>query len=181
MRDALCTERMEFHYCHEHAKRDLAFFLWRNGLNKMEYQQYTTQFEQVLNCLKYSTKKHREDKDWQRLLWRIRWAKEEIGALAATLSCRGLHGAASFLLRNKDYFTTAAKMAFVGVNVPWTTNPIERVMQEVGIRTKRKGMYWSEGGLGRVLKMVLKRYFLPQERRFYKEIFASAHAEAVKS
>lgn len=177
--DALCTDKMEFHYCHEHAKRDLAFFLWRNGLNKKEYQQYTTQFEQLLHCLQNSTKKHKEDKDWQRLLWRIQWVKREINTLAASLSCRKLHEAAGFLMRNKEYFTTAAKMAVIGIDVPWTTNPIERVMQEVGVRTKKKGMYWSEGGLDRILKIVLKRYFLPQERRFYKEIFATTAVAGV--
>jgi len=179
--NALCTNDMEFHYCHEHAKRDLAFFLWKGGLRKKEYTLYTKQFEGVLHCLQNSTKKHKEDKNYERLISRIAWTRKEVNTLAVTLSCRGFNEAAGFLMRNKEYFTTAAKMAVVGIDVPWTTNQMERVMQEIGIRTKKKGMYWSDEGLDRILKIVLKRYFLPKERRYYKEIFATPQVEAVKN
>ena len=181
LKEALCKEHMEFQYCHEHAKRDLAFFLWKDGLNKKKYIQYTQKFEEILHCLQNSTKKHAADKDWQRLILRIQWAKKEINTLAMKINCRNLWEASSFLRRNKDYFTTAAEMAIIGVQVPWTTNSIERVMQEIGIRTKKKGMHWSENGLHRILKMVLKRYFLPTNQRTYKEIFTSTQKEAVKS
>lgn len=176
-----CKGNIKFHFCHEHAKRDLAFFLWKDGLGKKKYQQHVSVFEGILNCLQNSTAKHKKDKDWERLLWRIKWAKKEINTLAVELSCRELHQAAAFLMRNKDYLTTAAEMCVLGITVPWTTNVIERIMQEVGIRTKKKGMYWSEEGLERILKIVLKRYFLPKERRYYKEIFAATQKEAVKS
>ena len=179
--NSLCKGDMKFHFCHEHAKRDLAFFLWKNGLNKKKYKPYTDEFVSILHCLQNSTKKHKEDKNWERLMWRIKWVKKEINTLAVSLSCKELHEAAAFLMRNKNYFTTAAEMAIIGINVPWNTNQIERVMQEVGIRTKKKGMYWSEQGLDRILKIVLKRYFLPEERRYYKEIFTTNQMEAVKS
>ena len=89
--------------------------------------------------------------------------KREINTLIASFSCRGLFEASAFLMRNKKYLTTAAEMSIVGINVPWNTNQIERIMQEIGIRTKKKGMYWSEQGLNRILKIVLKRYFLPKK------------------
>jgi hypothetical protein len=37
-------------------------------------------------------------------------------------------------------------------------------MQEIGVRTKKKGMNWTEKGLKAILNLVLKRYFLPKER-----------------
>lgn len=178
---AFCKGKTKFHFCHEHAKRDLAYYLWKDGLSKKEYQEYTQTLESILHTLQNSTKKHKEDKNWQRLIWRISWAKREVNTLAAMLSCRGLFESSAFLMRNKEYFVTAAEMAIIGINVPWSTNVMERIMREVGDRTKKKGMYWSEEGLHRVLKMVLRRYFLPQNQRTYKEIFASTQKEAVKS
>ena len=178
---AFMEKGMKFHFCHEHAERDLAFYLWKDGLNKKEYAPYSAQFEAILHTLQNSTKKHKEDKDWQRLLQRIDWAKREVNTLAVSLNCRGLFESSAFLMRNKVYFVTASEMAIIGLNVPFTTNVIERVMREVGDRTKKKGMYWSEKGLDRILKMVLKRYFLPQDQRTYKHIFTESIQEAIES
>lgn len=179
--DAMCKNGMEFQFCHEHAKRDLSFYLWKDGLTKKKSAPYRSEFEGILHCLQNSTKKHKADKDFGRLTERIAWTERSINSLAAKLSCEGLHQGAGFLMRNKKYMATAAKMTILGIEVPWTTNAIERVMQELGNRTKKKGMYWSENGLERILRIVIKRYFLPQERRYYKEVFSSIQKEAVKS
>ena len=181
LQEALCAPHMKFHYCHEHAHRDVALFLWKDGLGKKEYSQYVERFKSILYCLQHSTEKHKRDKDWSRLSWRILWAKQEIRNLAALLSTKELHTAAGFLMRHVDHFTTAAELAIEGINMPWTTNAIERVMQEIGNRTKKKGMYWSEQGLDNILKMVLKRYFLPNDQRTYKDVFTTSSPEAVKT
>ena len=41
-------------------------------------------------------------------------------------------------------------------------------MQELGVRTKKKGMNWSEKGLAAITHLTLARYFAPQKRRNYK-------------
>ena len=170
---AFCEKGMQFHFCHEHAKRDLAFYLWKEGLSKKDYTAYVNTLKSILHTLQNSTIKHRKDKDWIRLLWRIKWTMREINSLATTLSCRGLFKSAEFLMRRKQQLTTASRMAIKGIKVPFSTNVIERTMKEVGIRTKKKGMYWSEKGAYRIISIVMKRYFMPMNQRYYKDVFTT--------
>ena len=181
LKEALCTPDMRFHYCHVHAIRDVGICLWKDGLTRNKAEPFCKQFERILYCLHASTEKHKIDKDWARLSWRIGKTKDELRSFAARVSTQGLHSTAAFVLSHKDDLTTAAEFAILGINVPWTTNPVERVMQEVGIRTKKKGMYWSTPGLDRILRMVLKRYFLPPNQRTYKDVFTTSAQEVVKS
>ena len=181
LKEALCTTDMRFQYCHVHAIRDVSICLWKDGLSHNKAEPFCKQFERILYCLQASTEKHKQDKDWARLSWRIGKTKDELHSFAAHASAKGLHATAAFVLSHKDDLTTAAEFAILGINVPWTTNPIERVMQEIGIRTKKKGMYWSTPGLDRILRMILKRYFLPPNQRTYKDVFTTSAQEVVKS
>ena len=58
--------------------------------------------------------------------------------------------------------------AVQGIKVPFTTNYIEKVMQEIGVRTKKKGMNWGERGLSAMMRLTLSRFFTPQKDRNYK-------------
>ena len=92
--------------------------------------------------------------------------------LIAKLKKRECGQSAEFLERNKKYLFTAAKLAIMeNLQVPWTTNVAERLMKEIGKRTKKKSMRWSAKGLMSILSAVLKRYFLPPEKRTYKNIY----------
>lgn len=179
--ETFTSQGLRFHFCHEHAKRDLAFYLWKDGLCKKEYTKYVDEFKKFIIILQNSTKKHKRDKNWSKLAWRIRWFKGQINSLAVQLMCHGLNESSAFLRRNKDFLTTASELAVSDLEVPFTTNGIEILMKEVGKRTKKKSMYWSENGLKNILKMVLKRYFLPENRRSYKEVFTSNETEGIKS
>ena len=80
--------------------------------------------------------------------------------------------AADFLERHIEHLTTAAELAISKrIQVPWTTNKIERMMREIGKRTKKKGMCWSEDGLKRIVSMNLKRYMVPFKQRKYLKLF----------
>ncbi|MBI4258504.1 MAG: hypothetical protein HY619_06080 [Thaumarchaeota archaeon] len=181
LKEALCDPDMRFHYCHVHAIRDVGLCLWKDGLSHKKAEPFCKQFERILYCLQTSTEKHKQDKDWARLSLRIGKTKTDLRSFAAHASAQGLHSTAAFVLSHKDDLTTVAEFAILGIYVPWTTNPIERVMQEIGIRTKKKGMYWSTPGLDRILRMVLKRYFLPTNQRTYKDVFTTSTQEVVKS
>ena len=171
----------KFQFCHQHAQRDLPFYLWKDGLAKKEYNSYCIEFKSILYHLQNSTKKHKKSKNWLALAFRIRDVKRRIHILADELISKNLEQGGFFLKRNIDYFTTAAEMAILGIEVPWTTNGIERLMKEIGKRTKKKSMHWSEKGLENVLKMTLKRYFLPKKQRTYKDIFAINKIEGIES
>lgn len=177
----LCKEHMKFQLCHRHAINDVSFYLWRNGCGREKAKPYVGRLEQLLYTLQNSTAKYWKDNDIMRLARRIRRTKKYLNELAELLIVKGFVQAGEFLQRHINHLTTAAELAPTGLKVPWTTNGMERLMQEVGKRTKKKGMYWSEEGLQRILSMVLKRYVLPKNRRTYIEIFANNQIEGIKS
>ena len=166
-----CNEKTPFHLCHQHAINDVSFYLWKEGMTKKEKDPSMAQFKAILYTLQNSTKKYWEDKDTERLTKRILTTKDELRSLAADFSIKEKHHASRYIMDHIDHMVTASKLALIGIKVPFTTNHAERLMQEVGIRTKKKGMNWTEQGLKAILQPTLKRYFLPKERRNYKEVF----------
>jgi len=181
IKENLCKEHMRFHLCHLHAINDVSFYLWKNGCGRKEGRPYINRLEQLIYTLQNSTKKYWKDKDIMRLARRVRRTKRSLKELADLLIVKGFVEAGEFLQRHVNHLTTASELAPTGLKVPFTTNGMERLMQEVGKRTKKKGMYWSEDGLQRILSMVLKRYALPKNRRTYIEIFANNSTEGIES
>lgn len=175
------NENVPFQLCHQHAITDVSFFLWRDGMSKKEREPLMRKFKSILYTLQNSTKKYWRTNKTGRLVNRIIKTRKSIRGLAAALSMTGMNEAARYLLDHSEHMVTAAKLALVGIMVPWTTNHAERLMQEIGIRTKKKGMNWTETGLRAILSLVLKRYFLPMERRNYKEVFANNVKEVVET
>ena len=163
---------LRFQLCHLHAIRDTGYYLWQDGLTKKNYDVYVEKLKTILYTLQNSTKKYWKDGDNARLIRRVEWTKSEVKKLIALLRRSGYHQAGNFLSRHVDHLTTAAEVAITkGIRVPWTTNQIERMMREVGKRTKKKGMCWSESGLMRVVVLNLKRYMVPFKQRKYLKLF----------
>ncbi len=53
---------------------------------------------------------------------------------------------------------TFAELAMEDMEIPYTTNKIERLMGEISKRCKHKWMHWSTHGLRNILTMILIRY-----------------------
>ena len=174
-------DKLPFQLCHQHAITDVSFFLWREGMNKKERDPLMRKFKSVIYTLQNSTKKYWRSNKTGRLVNRIIKTRRNLRSLAAEFSARGKHEAARYVMDHIEHMVTAAKLALLGTKVPWTTNHAERLMQEIGIRTKKKGMNWTEQGLRAMLNLVLKRYFLPKERRNYKEVMMHMAKEVVKT
>ena len=174
-------DKIPFHLCHQHAINDVSFYLWKGGMNKKERDVITHTFEAIIYTLQNSTKKYRRDNKTGRLVNRIVRTRKTLTSLAAEISTKGMHDAARYIMDHKDHVLTASKLALVGIKVPWTTNHAERLMQEIGIRTKKKGMNWTEQGLRAILNLVLKRYFLPIDQRNYKEVFTNKREEVAET
>lgn len=170
--DNLVKPHMRFQFCHQHAERDLAFYLWKDGVPNLARNEFMKPFKNVLYTVQSSTANYFQHKDKGRLRWRLAWARKRIDAIEKKLEGRGLVQASEFLTRKKEYLFTAAVLALrENLKVPWTTNQKERCMKELGKRTKKKSMRWSVRGLETILRAVLKRYFLPPDERNYKKIF----------
>jgi hypothetical protein len=174
-------DKIPFQLCHHHAINDLGFFLWKEGMPKKQRDEYVENLKSTLFTLQNSTKKNIRLNKIGRLVNRIIRTKKNIRSLAAELSTKAMYDSARYLMAHNEHMVTAARLALIGIKCPWTTNHAERLMQEIGIRTKKKGMNWTERGLKAVLHMVLKRYFLPKERRNYKEVFAKQITKVVET
>ena len=53
---------------------------------------------------------------------------------------------------------TFAEQAVEGFEVPWTSNPVERLMGEVSKRCKNQWMRWTAEGLEAMLQLRLVKY-----------------------
>ena len=53
---------------------------------------------------------------------------------------------------------TFAKQAIEGFEVPWTSNPVERLMGEVSKWCKNQWMRWTKEGLEAILQLRLVKY-----------------------
>lgn len=172
LKENLVKSRMSFQFCHLHAIRDLSLFLWYDKVEKNARNEFLKPFKQILYTIQNSTKKYFSDKDKNRLHRRLRWAQEQTEILVKKTQEKELTQSAGFLERNKNYFFTATILALKeDLVVPFTTNQTERLMKEIGKRTKKKSMAWSPKGLFVILQAVIKRYFLQPEKRNYKNIY----------
>jgi len=56
---------------------------------------------------------------------------------------------------------TFAEHAVEGFEVPWTSNPVKRLMGEVSKRCKNQWMRWTAEGLEAILQLRLVKYADP--------------------
>ena len=153
---AVKAERRQL--CILHAIKYLLFTLWKEGMSKEERDEAAGAIKQTLFTLVNSTRKHLEDGDEERLQARIDWTLRELHEMARELRERGYPKAAALVTKHARFMVTFAELALEGVEIPYTTNRIERLMGEVSKRCKHRWMHWSTRGLKNILSLVLVRY-----------------------
>ncbi|MBS7614292.1 hypothetical protein KEJ18_00930 [Candidatus Bathyarchaeota archaeon] len=146
------------HLCILHALKYLLFTLWGEGMSKEDRIEVERAVKQALFTLVNSTKKHLKDGDKERLKARIDAALKELHSVAEELEDRGYTKASTFITRNARFMVTFAELALEDIQIPYTTNKIERLMGEVSKRCKHKWMRWSTNGLRNILAIILVRY-----------------------
>jgi len=154
-----------------HALKYLLFTLWGEGMRKDERMDVDKAARQALFTLVNSTKKHREDCDKERLKARIDRTLRELYQIADELGERGYTKASSFINRNARFMVTFAQLTLEDVEIPYTTNKIERLMGEVSKRCKHKWMHWTTEGLRNILTLVLVRYTNEKLYNQYKNAY----------
>ena len=154
--NAVNAERRQL--CILHALKYLLFTLWGEGMSKDDRMEAEKAVKQTLFTLVNSTKKHRKDKDKERLKARIDMTLRELYNIADELEERGYTKASAFIIRNARFMVTFAELALEDVEIPYTTNKIERLMGEISKRCKHKWMHWSTNGLRNLLTIMLIRY-----------------------
>lgn len=152
--------------CILHAMKYLLFTLWGEGMSKDDRIEVEKTVKQTMFTLVNSTKKHLKDGDKERLKAGIDGTLRELYNIADELGQRGYTKASAFIMKNARFMVTFAKLALEDVEIPYTTNKIERLMGEVSKRCKNKWMHWSTDGLKNILTLVLIRY---TDRKLYNQ------------
>ena len=141
-----------------HAVKESLFKLWGEGMSKQERDEVSREMKIILFTLVNSVKKHREDKDFKAIETRVESTLIELRELARHLWRRGYRKASNFISHNARLMVTFAKLVTIGLDVPYTSNIMERMMGEVAKRCKHKWAHWSTKGLENMLWILLIRY-----------------------
>jgi len=121
--------------------------------------------------LKNSVAKHRPEEEFAAIRRRIARTTERIEKTAWQLDKFGSEKAARYLQRWLPSMVTFAEQAIEGFEVPWTSNPVERLMGEVSKRCKNQWMRWTKEGLEAILNLRLVKYSNPDHyREFFDEL-----------
>jgi hypothetical protein len=145
-----------------HVGRTLDYNLWDDDIYSSEER--TEIVSEVIGevfHLKNSVEKHRPNAEFAAIRTRIARTKQRLEKTAWQLSQNGSEKAAGYLRRWLPSIVTFAEQAIKGFEVPWTSNPVERVMGEVSKRCKNQWMRWTATGLEALLQLRLVKYADP--------------------
>jgi hypothetical protein len=154
-----------------HAAKRLGFILWRDKMSLEELEMALDAIREPLFTLVHSAEKHLVDGDMGRLRWRIDWMLVMLGEAARDLRSRGYGKAGEYLERHAGLLVSFAELALEGVEVPYTTNRVERLMGEVAKRYKNRWMHWGTDGLRNILIFVLVRYTCEEVYERFKKAY----------
>jgi hypothetical protein len=141
-----------------HAVKEALFKLWGERMPLEQRQRVSTELSRILFTLVNSVKKHRQDGDMDAIEARVESTLKELNELAENLRTRGYARASEFISQNAKLMVTFAKLAISGIEIPYTSNAIERLMGAIARRCKHGWMHWSTRGLENLLWILLVRY-----------------------
>ena len=146
-----------------HVGRTLDYNLWDDGVFSLDRRnEIVSEVIDEVFHLKNSVAKHRPDEEFAAIRERIARTTERIEKTAWQLDQYGSERAAEYLRRWLPSIVTFAEQTVEGFEVPWTSNPVERVMGEVSKRCKNQWMRWTTEGLEAILQLRLVKYADPE-------------------
>jgi len=145
-----------------HVGRTLDYNLWEDGVFPLDRRnEIVSEVIDEVFHLKNSVAKHRPEEEFAAIRERIARTTERIEKTAWQLDQYGSVKAAGYLRRWLPSIVTFAEAAIEGFEVPWTSNPVERLMGEVSKRCKNQWMRWTAEGLEALLQLRLVKYTDP--------------------
>jgi hypothetical protein len=157
--------------CKWHLPRGLKYALWEDGLRKTESDPHVERLKGVIGI-------EIPDEDWQKLKdedldplrEELARAKDQYRKLVDEFGDRGYENARGYLENAMDkVFTQVETWLDTGLVMPGTICTLERIMRELGRRLKRLGYGWSDEGITRVAKILLKKVYEPEDWDLYWE------------
>ena len=145
-----------------HVGRTLDYYLWDDGIFPLDQRnEIVSEVIGEVFHLKNSVAKHRPNEEFAAIRERIARTTERIEKTAWQLNQYGSEKAAGYLRGWLPSIVTFAEAAIEGFEVPWTSNPVERLMGEVSKRCKNQWMRWTAEGLEALLQLRLVKYADP--------------------
>jgi hypothetical protein len=93
-------------------------------------------------------KKHRTDRNFTRLEWRIDTTQKELLSIDNELLSRNKYSnTAKFILRTAGKATLFAELTKIGIQTPDNNNHVENLMGVVGQRIKKNRQSWVDKNL----------------------------------
>ena len=149
--------------CRWHMPRGVKYALWGDGVGKDEQEEYARRLRGILGVEVPAD-------DWQELdagdLEPLR--KELAGARGAYRKLVDEFGSRGYA-KAREYLSNAMGKVFTqvetwldtGVVMPGTISQLEGIMRELGRRLKKLGYNWSDEGIVRVARILLKKTHEP--------------------
>jgi hypothetical protein len=146
-----------------HVGQPLDYNLWDDGVLSLDRcNEIVAEVIDEVFHLKNSVAKHRPDKEFAAIREQIARTTERIEKTAWQLDQYGSEGGAGYLRRWLPSIVTFAEQALKGFEVPWTSNPVERLMGEISKRCKNQWMRWTTEGLEAILQLRLVKHADPE-------------------
>lgn len=157
--------------CQWHVERDLYHAMRQDGGNTKSARPYQKRLAGIMSVeLPGEDFQEVKEEDKKSLEGRMTEAERKVQGLIDELSARGYQKAADYLFKAKlGMFGYVRRWLKWGLVSPKASSLIERVMRELARRIKRIAYGWSDKGVEKVAKIILKRHSDPEEWRRYWE------------
>ncbi len=134
--------------CTNHFVKTSMYYLWKEQHPKEERMRIKKEISGIISTLKNSVKKHRTDRNFARLEWRIDTTQKELLSIAnELLSSNKDSNTATFILRTAGKLTLFAELTSRGIQIPDNNNHVENLMGIVGQRIKKNRQSWVDKNL----------------------------------
>lgn len=167
LRAAFANENNQFQMDLIHGFRILGYKLWEDdALNLKQRKEIINELKALLLSLKNVVVFHKSEPE--RIGEKINQIVNGLESLANRLNDMGCYRSAAFLNTYSNTLVTFARLSINGIDIPWNSNMIERLMGEISKRVKHKWMRWTTRGLEAILRLILIRYTSPWQYRAFR-------------
>lgn len=157
--------------CQWHVERDLYHAMRWDGGNTKTSRPYQKRLAGIMSIeLPSEDFQKVTDEDKLELTKRMTEAEGKVQKLIDELTSKGYQKAADYLFKAKlGMFGYVRRWLKWGLVSPRASSMIERVMRELGRRIKKIAYGWSDKGVEKIARIILKRHSNPEEWRKYWE------------
>lgn len=153
----LCADQQRSHW---HLVRDLNHTLWQEDADKEYRRRLQKKLATVIGIeIPEGDFERVRDEDKESLKKAVNSAERDVLRLIRTLLNKGYQVAADYLISaSKNMFSYVRRWLRTGIVTPRVSSMIERMMRELARRLKRMAFGWSEQGVAKMARIIIKRF-----------------------